>query len=77
LAVTVTVTVAVVVLILTIPVVCEPAKSVTGMMVSGAVTDDAVAPPDDTGVAGGRGAVLVGASDVAGVDCDAAAGAGA
>lgn len=71
--VTVSISVAVVVLTLTLPVTCEVANAVTGMIVSAPVTEVAVAPPDEIGVTGGRGAVAVAAAGedgvgVAGVD---------
>lgn len=58
LAVTVVVTVWVTVLMM--PAACEAANAVTGRIVN-ELTDEAVAPPDDTGVAGGRGAGVVAA----------------
>jgi hypothetical protein len=65
--VVVTVMISVAVVVLIIPVTCEPAKSVTGMIVNGAGTEEAVAPSDETGVAGGNGAAVVGASEDVGV----------
>jgi hypothetical protein len=64
--VVVTVRNSVAVVVLIIPVTCEPAKSVTGMIVKGAGTEEAVAPPDETGVAGGNGAAVEGASEEVG-----------